>query len=151
MDRLRVVVAMIIGGAAATATIFYLPLESGLTRSDVLTIHENNARALWLGADVANLCYENSDLMMRFSHYTDHHPPGAEIPFCPECTKDKKPVGGPAIFYNSDQPGLDLPPTSVVKDSREIMNDIGRSLSSLKIQNTTLKYTLRRLREKAGQ
>jgi hypothetical protein len=128
------------------------------------TLYENN-QSLREGNEqiykdleiVTNMMYENSDLLMRFSHYQNNHDPETKQELlCPECTslwppeKNKKhwqdftltPAEGmkvynEAVLYSSED---------AIYDTKEIATQIRSLTSSLVIQHDKLKYTLLKMR-----
>lgn len=92
------------------------------------------------------LMYQNSDLMMRFSHYTDSHPPGEEVLFCPECT-----LGKSSFLDTYEESAEDtIPDQTLLGDAQEVRGGIRGIAEGLLIQRQSLSHTLKRLREGRG-
>lgn len=113
-----------------------------------------------LGVLSESMC-ANSDLMMRFSHYTDAHPSGGEIMFCPECSRGK---GSRFDSYTiaGSKPDDDTPwgslrsmwewwsggyRQSLSQDAIEVQRGIRGISEGMLIQRQALRYTLSRMRE----
>ena len=88
----------------------------------------------------------SSDIIMRYSHYTNDH--STPVLFCPECFPDR-PKEDETEF---DDPEAGVPETmdQLLKDSREQSLSVGSLTSSLRLEQAALKYHLEKLRSAAG-
>jgi len=113
------------------------------TPGNVVALNTDTINKIAISCD---LLHRNSDLMARYSHYSQPHPIDAEIPFCMECSG--------AEFEEED---LDLGKpkddfyvrlSQVYDDASEVNKSVGLIINSLLIQNETLTHHLGRLRER---
>ena len=128
------------------------------------TLYENN-QSLRKGNEqiykelelVTNMLYENSDLLMRFTHYQNNHDPETKQELlCPECTSlwppekkkqhwenfaltptEEMEIHNQMISYSAED---------AIYDTKEIATQIRRLTGGLMIQHDKLKYTLLKMR-----
>ena len=148
---------------------FVINMWLGYLRFSTLSNSNKNLKALHKGniqiyqeiTKATNLLIDNSDLMMRFSHYQNHHDPSVKKhSLCPECYKDDPRVNPPEgskswkDFVLSDEEIIDKIDTmtrytakEAIYDSEEIRKQIGRICTSLVNQYHKLNYTLLKMRD----
>jgi hypothetical protein len=92
-------------------------------------------------------CTQNSDILMRFSHYTDYHGIhfDTEFPCCPECSKGKpKTYLGPEADFSDE---VDSRPNQTLQnDAEEVLHGIHSLRFGQIIQRKALEHTLERLK-----
>ena len=132
-------------GAALTVTGMHLLRESNATIGDVKQRNHSTLRALGLVSQVQT---ENSDLVMRFSHFTHDHTHAVGL--CPECTSGGMGDDNP-VEISVDDVGLVLSLDHLVADANEIQMGVGNMLLGLKIQRDALRHYLLRLRRRTHQ
>jgi len=138
------IVVFVLGGLTGAIAVFTLPIDSELSRMQVIQLRAENTGSMNGLGQVSELLYENSDLMQRFSHYTDGHP--RKVMVCPECSVGEESIFGPEEITVDEDTHVDQ---SLVEDGLEVKQGIDRIRTSLLNQNQTLSYTLKRLRENA--
>ena len=128
------------------------------------TLYENN-QSLRKGNEqiykelelVTNMLYENSDLLMRFTHYQNNHDPETKQELlCPECTslwppeKKKQHWEDFALTPNEEMEihnqMISYSAEDAIYDTKEIATQIRRLTGGLMIQHDKLKYTLLKMR-----
>ena len=141
-------------GAATLATvavcatvIFVPPVGTDLSRAEAVRIHAAQTRALWLSDQIGDWLYRNSDLMQRFSHYTDSHPEDRQRLLCPECGRGETRIGGDPVFVLASEPAIEMPPAELSQTARELTRNLESHFGAVQIQNGTLTHTLDRLRD----
>ncbi len=95
---------------------------------------------------IAGVMEETSDIMMRYSHYTDNHT--EQVPLCPECGTESI-LGDETV---PEEPAEEIPETmeQLLADARELGRSVGSLKSGMVHQRTALRHHLERLRETAG-
>ena len=90
--------------------------------------------------------YNNSDIVQRFSHYTDDH--SVSKMFCPECSEAEMYDIKSEIAKN-DFTGEDVYPTfqQINEDSEDMISSLTRIEQSLANQYHALNHTYKRLKE----
>ena len=138
------ILIFVIGVATGATAVFVLPIDSEISRMQSIQLRSQNTVSIDKVGVASELLYENSDLMQRFSHYTDGH--HEKVMLCPECS-----VGEKSIFGEEEVPLHEdsRPDQSLLKDAYEISQGIERMCSSLRVQKESLSYTLQRLRKQA--
>ncbi len=139
-------VIAVISASAASLVILFAPLNLTLSQSEVVQLHEALNRGFRESVKLGDALYKNTDMMMRFSHYTDSHQPGTEVPFCPECTRGKRQIGHIVSLNQDDLPATDFSRLDLVSDCVEIVENLERHHMAALIQQVTLRRTLTRLR-----
>jgi hypothetical protein len=86
---------------------------------------------------------KNSDIIVRYSHYTDLHTD--PVPFCPECFNS--PDGHDDMEMNASPEEIKSSIKQLLLDSIEFEESFKRMSSSLFNQRHTLQHTLNQLRE----
>ena len=132
-------------GAALTVTGMHFLRESDATIGSVKQRNHSTLRALGLVSQVQT---ENSDLVMRFSHFPDDHTHAVGL--CPECTSDGTGDDNP-VEISLDDVELVLSLDHLVAYANEIQMGVGNMLLGLKIQRDALRHHLLRLRRKTHQ
>lgn len=114
------------------------------------TVRDINTDTIILIGDLCDLMHDNSDLMMRFSHYTNRHHPSEEVWFCPECSMGNTSIIGKDNTTDTPQNPVRWWPgnyrQSLSKDAQEVRSGILGISGGLLIQKETLTRTLDRLR-----
>tara|TARA_R110000824_G_scaffold95111_1_gene228862 strand:- start:2734 stop:3237 length:504 start_codon:yes stop_codon:yes gene_type:complete len=90
----------------------------------------------------------NSDTMMRYSHYLDGHDPTVKRePFCPECAKEIPEDISKHFINEHEDEEEEVPETfeQLLRDCRELADSVGRIDSSLYSQSVTLERNLKKL------
>jgi hypothetical protein len=105
----------------------------------------NTATIMELGA-VAAVMYDNTDTMMRYSHYTEGH--SVALLACPEC--------GDSDADHMEPDALDAeyadtkPDQNAIEDARELTLSVSTLRNHLVNQGVALRYTLEQLRKEQG-
>ncbi len=129
---------------SATIAVRTPPRSEAVTVS-VDEIHDANTATIAELGKVAELLYQQADIMARFSHYTDGHT--KQTLFCPECGGESKLPPEPEHYDDVDtKPDQDL-----MGDAAEIQRSLQVFQAHLSGQLIGLKYTLKRLREGAAK
>jgi len=120
------------------------PTLSGMTVGELQQVQVANTEIIKKIGHSAALLYDNSDLIMRYSHWTVGHVNRAT--FCPECY-------GTAISNTSEKliAEINNSPSGVtsndlVKDSEEIERAVGSINNTIYGQRRALLFSLMRLR-----
>jgi hypothetical protein len=92
----------------------------------------------------------NSDIMMRYSHYLNNHDPSVrKVVFCPECwSEEGVPEEVLKLFVTEFEDVLEEVPETfaqIMKDCQELEGSITRINSSLWAQSITLHRNLKQL------
>lgn len=146
MKIIGLIAALLAVGLAAAAVVLMFPpatLCPTMSEADVVSLHRGQTRALWLADQIGDALYQHADLMQRFSHYTEPHPAGSEVVFCPECTEGTTERQGAVVFVVPPEPVAELNPAETTK---ELANSLASHLSELRVQRATLERTLERMR-----
>lgn len=109
---------------------------------DIAAVIEVNTRVMGELGRTAELMSDSSDIIMRFSHFTDGHT--AEVFLCPECSPDSETDEDADI----EDPEEVIPETMVqlLKDANELYATALRFSSHLNHQQVALKRHLTQLR-----
>ena len=141
--------SFVIWGLGCTFGLLVSPMSYNIysslapTPGNVVALNTDTINKIAISCD---LLHRNSDLMARYSHYSQPHPIDVEIPFCMECSG--------AEFEEED---LDLGEpkddfyvrlSQVYDDASEVNKAVARIVNSLLIQNETLTHHLNQLRER---
>ena len=115
-------------------------------------LREQNTKIIQLFGELADDLYNNSDIMARFSHYTDNHQ--QVVTFCPECfngNHDNLSESGYRIVPPEEIIHIDSKSDATLYDDTvEIIERLQRIQSSLGTQKVCLTHTLNVLRETNG-
>lgn len=111
--------------------------------ADVIKANSDVIDELGRAASVMTQC---SDIVMRYSHFTDHH--SETVLLCPECSKGRPKHQEPEI----EEPDEDIPETmaQLLSDSQELRTSVGSLTSSLLLQRVALQHHLEKLRAEEG-
>ena len=120
---------------------------TGTGQASLADVIKENSRGIDELGKAAALMTECSDIIMRYSHFTDNHT--EQVVLCPECATGS-PIGEEPTF---EDPEEEYPATinQLLTDSRELRKGIGSINIGLQIQLTALRRHLNRLRENAAQ
>ena len=112
-------------------------------QASVVDVIRENSRVIDEIGKAAALMTECSDIIMRYSHFTDNHT--EQVILCPECGTGGPVHEEPVIEY----PEEEYPATidQLLKDSYELRRGVGSIVVGLKLQLTGLQHHLKRLRE----
>ena len=132
-------------GLTAGATAVFLSCDCEVSRMEARQIRKENTATIDKVGLASQLLYENSDLMQRFSHYTDGHQ--KKVMMCPECSVGETSLLGDEEFSAGEDT---RPDQSLLQDASEITRSIERMCSSLLIQQDTLTHTLQSLRQQGN-
>ena len=112
---------------------------------DIAAVIEVNSRVMDELGRSAELMSDSSDILMRFSHFTDEHT--APVLLCPECS----PESGTAEDLEIEDPEEIIPETMVqlLEDAKELHATALRFSNHLNLQQVALNKHLANLR--AGQ
>jgi len=115
------------------------------TPSSIICINSDTINKI---GRLSEVMHDNSDMMMRFSHYLTPHT--TIVPVCPECG-GRHNVPQRAVYIDPVDDGqgtLD----DLRSDALELNNSVARILASLMNQHVTLRNTLTKLRDgRCGQ
>ncbi len=104
-----------------------------------------NSQTIDRMGELAALLEESSDIIMRYSHYTDRHT--TRVQLCPECfSRQRRDDPGPET-----NPPEDIPLTleQLSRDAFELRDSAARFATHLRLQQDALRHHLKRLREQA--
>ena len=115
--------------------------------TQIKILADKNTRNMTEIGFVFEKMFENTGIMMRYSHYLDKHDPSATgpVPFCPECTNAKDEII--PMESSSIAEDVDLTFDQLFKDADEMHDSIYIIKSSLYNQGIKLKHTLKQLKE----
>lgn len=114
------------------------------TPGNVVALNTDTINKIAISCD---LLHRNSDLMARYSHYSQPHPAGVETPFCMECSGAELEIEDLGLGEPKDDFYVRL--SQVYKDASEVNKSVGLIINSLLIQNETLAHHLKKLRDNA--
>ena len=121
------------------------PGPAGVTLQDWRVISQKNSRTVnELGLTAAALT-DNSDVLMRFSHYLVPHK--KRILFCPECSGHELNITPIDDLKNNS---AQITYQSLVDDAEEIRKGVLRIRSNLANQRHALLFTLSQLRRQSS-
>ena len=125
---------------------FDMVLET--TYTSTKEIKNINTAIMDKGMILSKQLSHNSDLMMRYSHYTTPHPEGEQQMGCPECGGNR--IKHAHIGHPPPTPPVSLPDTmdQLERDAHEIDNLLGTYISCLQHQETALSFHLGELRKR---
>lgn len=112
------------------------------TPGNVVALNTDTINKIAISCD---LLHRNSDLMARYSHYSQPHPIDVEVPFCMECSGAELEIEDLGLGEPKDDFYVRL--SQVYKDASEVNKSVGLIINSLLIQNETLAHHLKKLRE----
>ncbi len=140
---------LVVAGAGLGAyTVADWPTLSGMTVGELKQVQETNTEIIKKFGRSAALLYDNSDLVMRYSHWTVGHP--QRVTFCPECYGTKiSNTSEQAIAEISRSPS-GVTSDDIVKDADEIDRAVSSVNSTIYGQRRSLLFSLMRLRYKGG-
>ena len=116
-------------------------------RATAAAVVDVSTRTLPVLGQLADAQTRLSDVLMRFSHYTDQHPSGRRL-FCPECS-------GRSVPLQRKMPLVSPPTLPTLAHALDAAVEIHRGsrslLTGMQSQHTAALYTLRRMRERAAR
>ncbi|MCH2203864.1 MAG: hypothetical protein MK102_18010 [Fuerstiella sp.] len=112
-------------------------------QASIADVIKENSRVIDEIGKAAALMTECSDIIMRYSHFTDNHT--EQVIFCPECGT-RGPVHEEPEIEDTEE---EYPATidQLLKDSDELRRGVGSIIIGLRLQRTGLRHHLKRLRE----
>ena len=146
-DQHDLLLALGVGFIACFVLTPFFDMVLETTYTSTKEIKNINTAIMSKGMLLSKQLSHNSDLMMRYSHYTTPHPEGEQQMGCPECGDNR------TRHMHSDNPPS-LPPVSLPdtmgqleRDAHEINNLLGTYISCLQHQETALSFHLDALRK----
>ncbi len=125
-------------GDADTAT----SSDDSDTDPSIADIIQANSNTIDEVGRAAGVMMESSDIIMRYSHFTDGHT--TPVRLCPECWPEPAEVDD-AVY---EDPEEDIPETmaQLLRDSRDLRLSVARLTSSASAQQAALRHHLEKLR-----
>ena len=114
------------------------------TPGNVVSLNTKNVNSVGQACD---LLFSNSDLLMRYAHYTVPHTEFVNM--CPECGDTQ--VHPETLEYGTPTDTFKTKLSDVYQDSEEIDKGLQRIIHSLLLQRQTLSRNLERLRGNNSQ
>lgn len=134
------------GAGLGAYTVVDWPTLSGFTVGELHTVQKTNTAIVKSLGHSAALLYDNSDLLMRYNHWTVGHP--KEALFCPECVSDDISQTSGEWIAEIDSSPSGVTSNDIVKDSEEVYTAVGAINMAILQQRAPLVLTLKRLRDK---
>lgn len=134
-----------VGAGVGAYTVADWPTLCGFTVGELQTVQKNNTETVRSLGHVAALLYDNSDLLMRYSHWTVGHT--EVVPLCPECFNSDISQESDEFIAEINRSPDGVTSDDLVKDSEEIYRAVGATKMAIFRQRSPLVRTLERLRD----
>ena len=123
------------------------PTLSGFTIGELREVQKINTETIkQLGRNAA-LLHDNSDLVMRYSHWTVGHPD--PVSFCPECFSTPIANTADEVIDRINQSPSGATSDNLARDAEEILRGVSSIGASIYGQRRGLLFTLTTLRKMA--
>ena len=156
MKNKYIIIALCLSVALNVASVVVRARGMLKAHENLQTLRQTNNSVYLQIRDVTQLLIDNSDLMMRFSHYENQHDPNAEHQFlCPECVSEESRDKDTSVSQASlteeevqqiEKDALSYCTEDAIYDADEIRKQIQNIGMGLLNQNIKLKHTLSKMR-----
>jgi len=134
------------GAGLGAYTVVDWPTLSGMTVGELHTVQKTNTEIIKKFGRSAALLYDNSDLVMRYSHWTLGHP--QRVMFCPECYGTPISNTADELIDRINQSPSGVTSDDIVRDADEIDRAVSSVNTTIYGQRRSLLFSLMQLRYK---